>query len=186
MEKKKIKGIAEEIEAPSNLVLSLNKGEIIIKNGNKELKRKINPLVEIKLNENKIILSIKKSSKHEKKELYTLRAHINNMIKGLKEGFKYRLQVAHVHFPITVKFDKSTNEIIVKNFLGEKIDRKIKVIPDVEVKVDRDIIELDSFDIEKAGQLAADIEKKTKVKNRDRRVFQDGIYITEKPGRSFI
>jgi large subunit ribosomal protein L6 len=185
MEKEKIKGIVEEIEVPKDLTLNMERNSIIIKKGDKELKRKIGSLVEIKINNNKIILSIKKTSKNEKKELYTLKAHIKNMIKGLNEGFKYTLQVANVHFPITVKFDKTTNEIIVKNFLGEKIDRKIKVNPDVEIKLDKDIIELESFDIEKAGQLAANIEKKTKVRNKDRRVFQDGIFITQKPGRAY-
>ncbi|MEK6830637.1 MAG: 50S ribosomal protein L6, partial [Nanoarchaeota archaeon] len=70
--------------------------------------------------------------------------------------------------------------------LGEKKDRRIKLLPNVEVKLDKDVIELKSFDIEKAGQSATNIEKGTKVRNKDRRVYQDGIFIIEKPGRSYL
>ncbi|MEC7431143.1 MAG: 50S ribosomal protein L6, partial [Candidatus Thermoplasmatota archaeon] len=35
-------------------------------------------------------------------------------------------------------------------------------------------------DREKVGQTAANIERACKIKKRDRRVFQDGIYIVSK------
>ena len=53
-------------------------------------------------------------------------------------------------------------------------------------KIDNQIIEVDSYDIEKAGQVATSIEKGSKVKNKDRRVYQDGIFIIEKPGRTYL
>ena len=115
----------------------------------------------------------------------TLKAHFNNMIKGLTEKFKYKLQIANVHFPMNVSVDKNANELVVKNFLGEKKDRRIKLVEGVDVKVNGEVIELESINIEKAGQCAANIEKGAKVRNKDRRIFQDGIFIVEKPGRTF-
>src|SRR3989344_13039 len=48
-------------------------------------------------------------------------------------------------------------------------------------KIDKDTITVDAANVETAGQTAANIEIATKIKGRDRRTFQDGIYIIEKP-----
>lgn len=184
--KKKLKELKEEIVVPEEITMTLEKNILIMRKQDKEIERKLNSLINVDLEGNKILLSSKRISKREKKMFGTLKAHINNMIKGLIEGFTYKLQVANVHFPMNVSHDKDNNKIIVKNFLGEKKDRKIEVIEDVEVKIDKDIIELNSHDIEKAGQVATNIEKGTKVRNKDRRIYQDGIFIIEKPGRKYL
>ena len=44
------------------------------------------------------------------------------------------------------------------------------------------MITVRSSDKEIGGQMAADIERITKVIKKDRRVFQDGIFITNKAG----
>ena len=180
------KDLREEIEIPQEINASIDDDEIIMKKDDKELRRRLEGKVEIKMEGNKIILEANKSTKNEKKIYGTMKAHIRNMIKGLTEGFKYKLQIANVHFPMNVSHNKETNEIIIKNFLGEKQDRIVKLIEGVDVKVADETIELESFDIEKAGQCAANIEKGAKVRNKDRRIFQDGIFIIEKPGRSFL
>lgn len=178
--------IMEEIEIPNEITANIENNILIIKKDNNELKRELNPLIEIKIEGNKIILEAKKSTKREKKVLGTLAAHIKNIIRGLNEKFKYRLQAVSVHFPMNLSIDKEKNELIVKNFLGEKKDRRIKLIEGVDVKVNKDIIEIESANKELAGQCAANIEKGTKTKNKDRRIYQDGIYITEKPGRALL
>ncbi len=176
----------EEIEIPAEINASIENYELTMKKDSDELKRKLNLLVDIKLEGNKIILESKKASKREKKMFGTMKAHIKNMIKGLTEKFRYKLQIANVHFPMTVSINKEKNELLIKNFLGEKTDRVINLVPGADVKVDKDIIEVESVDIEKAGQCAANIEKGARVKNKDRRIYQDGIYIIEKPGRVFL
>jgi len=183
---KKEEKFQEEIEIPEGINTSLEENTLVMKKEDKELKRIINPLVKIKIQGNKIFLSIKKDTKKEKKVFGTMKAHIKNMIRGLEEGFTYKLQAVSAHFPITVVLDKEANEVIVKNFLGEKKDRKIKVNSGVDININKSEIEIKSYDIEKAGQTAANLEKGTKVRKKDRRIFQDGIFITEKPGRVYL
>jgi len=186
MKKIKRQDLKEEIEIPEGISAEIEEDNLIIKKGDNELKRKLNNLIQIKIDQGKIILEAKKAGKKEKKIFGTFKAHIKNMIKGLNEKFKYKLQAVSVHFPMTISVDKEKNELVIKNFLGEKKDRRIKLIPNVDVKVNKDIIEVESIDKESAGQCAANIEKGTKIRRRDRRIYQDGCYIIEKPGRTFI
>jgi large subunit ribosomal protein L6 len=183
---KKTEKMQEILEIPSGINAEIVGNEIVIKKDNKEVKRMINNRISVKVEGNKITISSKKISKREKKILFTAKAHIKNALEGLTKPFKYKLQAVSVHFPMTLEVDKTNNMLIIKNFLGEKKPRTIKIIQGVEIKLNKDLIELESADIEKAGQVAANIEKGSKIRSRDRRVFQDGIFITEKPGVIFI
>jgi len=103
------------------------------------------------------------------------------MINGVQKKFTYELKIAASHFPMTVKVEG--NKALIKNFLGEKKNREAEILPGVEIEVGKKEIILKSCDIELAGQTAANIEKATQVKNKDRRKFQDGIFLTKKPRR---
>lgn len=183
---KKQEVLNEKINIPSGITADIKDSTLIIIKGGDEIKRKINPVLNVKIEGNDILVSSKKTSKKEKKIFGSMLAHVKNNIAGLTENYKYTLQIASVHFPTTAEVDKAKNEFVIKNFLGEKKDRRIKLIPGVEVKVNKSLIEVSSCDIEKAGQVASNLEKGTKVRSRDRRIFQDGIFITEKPGRKFL
>jgi len=52
---------------------------------------------------------------------------------------------------------------------------------DTVVEVNDEELNLRGPSIEDVGQTAADIEQLTRVSGKDTRVFQDGVYITEKP-----
>ena len=184
--KRETRKFISEITIPKGITAVIEKNELIIKKDKRESRRKLTLETGIKIENDKIIIKAKKTNKKEKRMFGTLKAHIKNMIAGLENEFSYKLQVSAVHFPMTASYDKNANEIVVKNFLGEKKDRRIKLPGNVDVKVDKDIVEIRSHNIEKAGQAAANIEKGTKVRNKDRRIYQDGIFIIEKPRRSFL
>ena len=112
----------------------------------------------------------------------TWAAHLRNMVKGLEEGFEYRLKAVFSHFPMTLMVDG--NKFTITNMLGEKVPRVAKLPwtpSEVQVNIEgkSDII-VTGADREKVGQTAANIERACKVRKRDPRVFQDGIYITSK------
>jgi large subunit ribosomal protein L6 len=109
----------------------------------------------------------------------TWNAHLSNMIKGVTDGFTYNLKAFYSHFPMTLAVQGDT--FVVNNYFGERVPRRSDILPGVDVKVDNKVeITVSGIDKENVGQTAANIEKCATVKNRDRRVFQDGIYLINK------
>lgn len=176
------KEILQEIKIPEGVEADLEGNKVIVRGekGENEREFKIGKL-KLEKKENSIIIWDKKATKKEKKIINTVASHIKNMIKGVKEGFEYQLKICSSHFPITV--DVQGKEATIKNFLGEKIPRKVKIPENVEINIDRGVIIVTSKNKESAGQAAANFERATKIKSRDRRVFQDGIFIINKAGK---
>jgi large subunit ribosomal protein L6 len=112
----------------------------------------------------------------------TWAAHLRNMALGVDEGFEYRLKAVFSHFPMSLKVDGK--QMIINNLFGEKVPRVAKLPwspAEVEVRVENKTdVMVRGADREKVGQTAANIERACRIKNRDRRVFQDGIYIVSK------
>lgn len=105
--------------------------------------------------------------------LRTVRSIINNMIVGVTRGYKYKMRYVYAHFPINVNLDKDSEgvwEVEIRNFLGEKIVRRVKMAAGVDVeasKNQKDQLELMGNDLEKVSQSAADIQQVCRVKNKD-------------------
>ena len=176
------KPLQQTIEIPNGVEISLDESSVTVKGKEGENTRVFNlGKLDFEKKDNKIIIGNKKATKKEKKMMNTIASHIKNMIKGVQEKFEYKLKVCFSHFPMTVKVEG--NGAIVKNFLGEKIPRKVKIPEGTEVIIDKEIITINCVDKELAGQAAANFEKATRITGRDRRVFQDGIFITKKCGR---
>ena len=176
------KEIFNHIEIPEGVEADIDGNLIKVKGkeGNVERIFDINKLV-FEKRDKKIVIGNKNSTKKEKKMINTITAHINNMFKGVQEKFDYKLKIASSHFPISVELKE--NKATVKNFLGGKIPREVEILDGVEVKIENDIITIKSINKELAGQTAANFEVATRVKMKDRRVFQDGIFIINKSGK---
>lgn len=169
-------------EIPEGVEVSVNGDEVSVKGPQGEVKKDMNfANLELKQEGKTFTVGSLKATKREKKMANTIIAHVNNMIKGVQEKFEYTLKICSSHFPMTVKVEGNSAEI--KNFLGEKISRRAKIPASVEVNVKGDKISVVSINKELAGQTAANFEAATKIRNRDRRIFQDGIFILNKAGK---
>jgi len=108
----------------------------------------------------------------------TWERHIANMAQGVTTGFEARMKVVAAHFPMKVAV--KDHSLVIENFLGEKYPRTASILPGVDAKVEGEFVVLSGSDIERVGQSAANIERTTKIREYDPRVFQDGIYIIER------
>merc|ERR1712048_664373 len=101
----------------------------------------------------------------KRKQLACVRSvcsHINNMITGVTRGFEYKMRFVYAHFPVNVTVvDKGTG-VEIRNFLGEKVVRKVGMLEGVSVsrteKV-KDEIVLVGNDVELVSQSAANIQQ---------------------------
>merc|ERR1711872_107805 len=113
----------------------------------------------------------------------TLCTIIRNMMIGVTKGYKYEMRTVYAHFPINTVIDAEGKNVEIRNFLGEKHIRHVKMLPGVTVALNKsmkDALTLTGNSIEKVSSCAASIHQSCKVRNKDIRKFLDGIYVSGK------
>ena len=118
----------------------------------------------------------------EAASIRTVCSHITNMMLGVTKGYQYKMKFVYAHFPVNVNISDDKKVIEVRNFLGEKVIRRVHLLDGVTVDrsdAAKDEIVLTGNNVENVGTSAAQIQQITKVKNKDIRKFLDGIYVSE-------
>ena len=136
------------------------------------------PSIDIRVEPDKVCVGTTLDKKTQKSIVGTYASHIANMVMGVTDGFQYKLKLVYSHFPIQVKVEGKV--VSIENFLGERKPRTARVMGDSVVAIQGDELTVTGIDKEHVGQTAANIEQATRIKGRDPRVFQDGIYLIEK------
>jgi large subunit ribosomal protein L6 len=173
--------VEEIIDVPSEMKASLQGHIITISGKNAKLSRRLwHPRVKLAVSDNQITIGCEMPNRREKALVGTFSAHIRNMVVGVADGFRCEMKMVYSHFPM--KLIVKDRQFVIENFLGEKFPRKARIMGETQVEVKGDQVILTGHDIEDVGQSAANIERATKIKNFDPRVFQDGVYIVVKPG----
>merc|ERR1712109_380057 len=75
-------------------------------------------------------LAVDISMPGKKKELAAVRtvcSHITNLINGVTKGYKYKMRAVYAHFPINCAISEGGTLVEVRNFLGEKYTRKVRM-----------------------------------------------------------
>lgn len=172
--------LKNEIEIPEGLEVVLEKGRLNVKGAKGEMNRIFkNPSIKLEVSKERLTLISDTERRKVKAIMGTWNAIIKNMFLGASKGWKGELKLVYSHFPVKLKLEGNT--LVIENFLGERKPRSVSVPEDLKVEVDKNAIYVSGVDKERVGQLCARIEQTAKVKGYDRRIFQDGIYITRKP-----
>ncbi|MFH1751351.1 MAG: 50S ribosomal protein L6 [archaeon] len=172
----------KKVTIPENLGLKVSGHEIELSLGDKKISKNIRVEgIELQQENHSILISLKGKGKRVQSIGKTIESHIQNMITGVTEGYTYELEIVFSHFPMNVSV--KDKEIIINNFCGEKKPRIALIRGKTSVEVKGKKVTVKGFDKEEVSQTAANIENATKIRGRDIRVYQDGVYITSKAGK---
>ncbi|XP_065342181.1 large ribosomal subunit protein uL6 [Cloeon dipterum] len=177
--------INQTVKIPKDLTCSVKSRVVTVTGPRGTLKRSFKHLALDIAMVNKRLLKVEKwfGTKKEIAAVRTVCSHIENMLKGVTLGFRYHMRAVYAHFPINCVTTENNTVIEVRNFLGEKYIRKVKMAPGVTVAnstKQKDELIVEGNSIEDVSRSAALIQQSTTVKNKDIRKFLDGLYVSEK------
>ncbi|KAA8627513.1 RplF Ribosomal protein L6P L9E [Pyrenophora tritici-repentis] len=179
----------EELEIPEGVKVAIKNRFVVVEGPRGKLSKALNHLAVSFTHPKKNVIKIElhHGSRKSVATLRTVRTLINNLIVGVTKGYKYKMRYVYAHFPINVNLDKNKEtgcwEVEIRNFIGEKLVRRVIMRPGVEVeasKNQKDQLELSGNSLEDVSQGAADIQQICKVRNKDIRKFLDGLYVSER------
>ncbi len=166
------------VSVPKDLKLSVKNKVVTINGPNGTLTREFQyaRAISIEKKANNISVFTYHPRKKQKSLLQTIISHIRNLMSGAEANFIYKMKIVYAHFPMTVKVEGQ--KVLIDNFLGERNSRSAKIKGEkTKVTIETDDIIIESPYIEDVGQTAANIRQATKIRRKDPRVFQDGIYL---------
>lgn len=179
----KIAFFKEELEIPDGVKVLLEGGHHIrVKGSNGDITKDFSHITGIKvtIKDNKVVFSTNFPKSGTLALIKTVVSIINNLIIGVQTNYKYVSKIAYSHFPCSVRVDEKNQTIFIENFLGERAPRKAKYPNNVKVEVKGDDVYFIGPDKESLGQSAANVKRACRIRKKDPRVFQDGVYLYRK------
>ncbi|MDE1861547.1 MAG: 50S ribosomal protein L6 [Thaumarchaeota archaeon] len=134
--------------------------------------------VDLKIDGKNILLKSLGTRKRDYAIFKTAESLVNTLIKGVQTGYTFKMKIVYAHFPITVKV--KDGYVHVENFQGERAPRVSRIFGNTKVVAKGDDVIISGPVLTDVSQTAASLQQNTKVKNKDSRVFLDGIYLFEK------
>jgi len=178
----------EEIDIPTGVTVNYKARHVEVKGPKGTLKRNFSHLgfdMQRKSvnNKNKLKLQMWFAKKKQASGITSVASTIKNMIKGVTYGYRFKMKFAYAHFPINAAVVNGGKGIEIRNFLGEKIIRRIAMLPNTTVIKKEDVkdeLTIEGIDLNNVSLSCALISQSVLVKNKDIRKFLDGIYISER------
>ncbi len=164
------------MKVPEGVSVEVQKGKVIVSKGDISLSE-IFPsrIVSVKLNGNDLTVEPLIKKRKYLSISKAVSSQIANLIEGLNRPFEKKMVVLHSHFPVSLEI--KDKKIYIANFLGERKKREADIVGDTTVKISKDEIVVSGPNKKHVGQTAANLISATKIKGKDERIFQDGIYL---------
>jgi large subunit ribosomal protein L6 len=144
------------VKIPEDVKVELTGGEIVVSGPKGTVKRTLPTEISIDIKDGSLFVLKRSETKRANSIQGTIRAHILNMIKGVKDGWSKTLEIVGAGYRAELKGDTLSLSIGYSNPV------EVKIPPEVSVKIEKSLVTLEGADKELVGQLAADIRAKRK------------------------
>jgi len=179
----KVAFFKDELEIPDGVKVTLEGDHHIrVKGPNGDITKDFSHVrgIKVMIKNKKVLFSTNFPKSGTLALIKTIVSIVNNLIIGVQTNYKFVSKVAYSHFPCSVRVDEKTQNIFVENFLGERAPRKAKYPDNVKVEVKGEDVYFIGPDKEALGQTAANVKTACRIRKKDPRVFQDGVYLYKK------
>ncbi len=146
---------------PAGVDVSINDKQVIVKGKNGELTQSIDSNIEIKIEENQVIVNRLEDSKESRAKHGLTRALINNMVIGVSEGYKIVQELVGVGYRATNQGQVLDLSLGHSHHIYFQIPIEVKVVTE-SVKGKAPVVILTSADKQLVGQVAAKIRSMRK------------------------
>ena len=171
--------LAAELEIPEGVTVTYKKPMITVQGPLGKTWKSFKKIpVDIEVTDDKVLFKAQGTRDKNRAIMNTARSIIRNLCEGVVEGYTIKMKVVFSHFPITVKAEGK--QVLIENFQGERAPRKTNIWGETKVVPKGDDVIITGHVLTDVSQTAAEIENNSRVKNKDHRVFLDGIYKFEK------
>ena len=179
MSTKQLEKFSTEVKIPENVTVSFKSNMLNVEGPLGKTYKNFKKIpVDIQINDNMVSLKAQGTRNANYAIMNTARSIIKNILEGVIEGYTIKMKIVFSHFPINVKVDGK--KVLIENFQGERAARVTKIWGQTKVVPKGDDVIITGHVLTDVSQTAAEIENGSRVKNKDHRVFLDGIYKFEK------
>lgn len=138
---------------PEGVYAQIEGKRITIKGPKGEISREFRPEINLALEDKKIIVSPASEDQEVSALWGTTRAIINNLVKGVTEGFEKKLEINGLGFKANL------SENILELSLGFSHPIKFTATDGIKFSVEKNIVTVSGIDLEKVSQTAAQIKR---------------------------
>jgi large subunit ribosomal protein L9e len=176
----------ETLKVPDGVTVSVNKREVLVKGPRGALRKSLKHIpADFTLLENgrKVRIEVWHGRRKDLATIMTAASVFKNMFTGVTKGYCYELRAVYAHFPLNMTISENDTILEVRNFLGEKRVRRVRMLGSAKVyrsNTVKDCLLVVGNDINEVSQSAALIHETCLVRNKDIRKFLDGIYVSAK------
>ena len=173
--------IEKNIDLPENVTLTLKDKTVTVEGAKGKLTRDFSDFdVELKKTKTKINVKAYFINKKKKAKALALVGYIQNMIKGVTEGYIYKSKIVFSHFPITVEPDNKKKTVAIKNLYGGRKQINVPIVgEETTVRVDKDDVITEGIDKQAVGQTTANMQEACRLRGKRRKdpeTFLDGVW----------